>query len=462
MSLAAHPHSASHPVLRPLLSAETLAARTAELGLTIARDYRDHDLTLVGVLKGSFMWFADLSRAIYAGQRALGLDGGSVTCEFLSLQSYGDETTTSGVVQITADLTRPVEGRDVLIVEDIVDTGLTMSYLFDNLATRRPASIKLCALLHKPARTLKPVHIDYLGFTIDDLFVVGYGLDYAQRYPISPYSKRSSINTVHHRVVVVTLCLLHLFAMAKAQPPAKANGGAVKPKPKKPERVAPPPPSAYEVLFTFDDGPRLDTTPKVLDTLDQYGIKAVFFVNGVRFAGKGHERARELMRETVRRGHIIGNHTIHHYFLCGKRGPDIAEREITENAALITEAIGEPPKLFRTPYGSHCASLSATLQRLNIHPIGWNVDPQDWKLQDANRIYDFMVQALRTLRRPRSILLFHDVQPATVEMLPRLLKWIAEENKTRREQKQPEIKIIDYSYLLSTNPPGAAAPSLPG
>jgi hypothetical protein len=79
-----------------------------------------------------------------------------------------------------------------------------------------------------------------------------------------------------------------------------------------------------------------------------------------------------------------------------------------------------------------------------------------------NRIYDFMVQALRTLRRPRSILLFHDVQPATVEMLPRLLKWISEENKTRRAQKQPEIKIIDYSYLLSTNPPGAAAPSLPG
>jgi hypoxanthine phosphoribosyltransferase len=91
------------------------------------------------------------------------------------------------VVQITADLTRPVEGRDVLIVEDIVDTGLTMSYLFDNLATRHPASIKLCALLHKPARTVKPVRIDYLGFTIDDLFVVGYGLDYAQRYRHVPH-----------------------------------------------------------------------------------------------------------------------------------------------------------------------------------------------------------------------------------------------------------------------------------
>jgi hypoxanthine phosphoribosyltransferase len=175
------------PKLRPLLSPEAIAARTAELGAIIARDYQDRDLTLVGVLKGSFMWFADLSRQIYLAQKALGLCGGSVTCEFLSLQSYGDETTTSGVVQITADLTRPVEGRHVLIVEDIVDTGLTMTYLLENLATRRPASIKLCSLLHKPARTQKPVPIDYLGFTIEDLFVVGYGLDYAQRYRNLPY-----------------------------------------------------------------------------------------------------------------------------------------------------------------------------------------------------------------------------------------------------------------------------------
>jgi hypoxanthine phosphoribosyltransferase len=175
------------PKLTQLLSPETIAARTAELGAQIASEYRDRDLTLVGVLKGSFMWFADLSRQIFLAQRELGLSGGSVTCEFLSLQSYGDETTTSGVVQITADLTRPVEGRHVLIVEDIVDTGLTMTYLLENLATRRPASVKLCTLLHKPARTQKPVPIDYLGFTIEDLFVVGYGLDYAQRYRNLPY-----------------------------------------------------------------------------------------------------------------------------------------------------------------------------------------------------------------------------------------------------------------------------------
>lgn len=235
-------------------------------------------------------------------------------------------------------------------------------------------------------------------------------------------------------------------------------------KPKPVKAPPPPPPAAYEVLFTFDDGPRPDTTPKVLDTLDQFGVKAVFFVNGVRFAGKGRgpEHAREIMRDAVKRGHIIGNHTIHHYFLCGKRGPVVGEREITENADLIKDAIGQPPQLFRTPFGSHCPSLAATLKKLNIHPIGWDVDPQDWKLQDENLIYDFMVQALKTLHRPRSILLFHDIQPATVAMLPRLLKWIADENILRKSSHKPEIKIIDYQYLLATNPPGLMAPSRPG
>jgi peptidoglycan/xylan/chitin deacetylase (PgdA/CDA1 family) len=259
-------------------------------------------------------------------------------------------------------------------------------------------------------------------------------------------------------------------AAAKAAPPKGTTAKAAAPSPgkqavKPPAKKPPPPePAAYEVLFTFDDGPRYETTPKVLDTLDQYGVKSVFFVNGVRFMGKGKgpERARELLRETVRRGHLIGNHTVHHFFLCGKRGPTIAEREITENASLIQEAIGKPPDLFRTPFGSRCASLSETLKRLNIHPIGWDVDPQDWKLQDADRIYEFMTNALRNLRRPRSILLFHDIHQSTVDMLPRLLKWIAEENAQRKAAKRPPIQIIDYNYLLATNPPGAAAPSGPG
>lgn len=175
------------PRLRELISRETIAVRNAELGQRIALDYRDRDLVLIGVLKGSFVFVADLAREIQSAQQRLGIPWNTVSCEFLGLESYGELTSTSGVVKITADLTRPIEGRHVLVVEDIVDTGLTMSYLLDNLATRHPASIKICALLHKPSRTITQVPIDYLGFTVDDLFVIGYGLDFQQRYRNLPY-----------------------------------------------------------------------------------------------------------------------------------------------------------------------------------------------------------------------------------------------------------------------------------
>ncbi|HNN95826.1 MAG TPA: phosphoribosyltransferase family protein, partial [Pseudomonadota bacterium] len=121
--------SSKTPVLTTLFSAEQIAARIAELGEQIARDYDGKDVTLLGVLKGSFVFYADLARQVFLAQKRLGLRVGTVNTEFLAVQSYGDATTTSGVVQITADLTRPVEGRHLLIVEDIVDTGLTMRYL---------------------------------------------------------------------------------------------------------------------------------------------------------------------------------------------------------------------------------------------------------------------------------------------------------------------------------------------
>ena len=273
----------------------------------------------------------------------------------------------------------------------------------------------------------------------------------------------------HRRVRLSLLCvaifsfLLGQKALA-AQIPAKVN-----PKSKAktataavPKKNAPPPsakpavpkPSAYELLLTFDDGPRVDMTPKVLDTLDQFGIKSVFFVNGVRFMGKGaqNEKARELLKETLKRGHIVGNHTVHHYFLCGKRGPVVGEREILDNAKLIQDATGVPPPLFRTPFGSHCASLSATLHKLGIRPIGWDIDPQDWKLQDAEKILAFMKTELSRIRRARSIVLFHDVQPATVEMLPKLLKWIADENDARKAKGEPPFKYANGNYLLSAPP----------
>jgi len=163
--------------VRPVIEADRIAARVRELGAEIAEAHRGHDVVLVPVLKGSFVFAADLARAIDL----------PLSVDFLGLRSYGHGTESSGVVQITSDLTHLVEDKDVIVVEDIVDTGLTMAYLLENLGTRRPRSVKLAALLHKPARTRVKVTIDYLGFTIEDVFVVGYGLDHAERYRNLPF-----------------------------------------------------------------------------------------------------------------------------------------------------------------------------------------------------------------------------------------------------------------------------------
>lgn len=158
-------------------STEDIAARVRELGAEITREYKDSALVLVCVLKGSFVFAADLARAIDLPLRI----------DFLGVRSYGEGTESSGVVQITQDLSRPIANEDVLIVEDIVDTGLTIAHLMDLLRTRQPRSVKVCALLHKPARARVAVKIDYLGFTIEDRFVVGYGLDFGERYRNLPY-----------------------------------------------------------------------------------------------------------------------------------------------------------------------------------------------------------------------------------------------------------------------------------
>ena len=162
-----------------LFDAETLAARVRTLGARITRDYgaQERELVLVGVLKASFVFAADLARCIDL----------PLTIDFLGVRSYGDSTRTSGVVQITSDLSQPIEGKDVLLIEDIVDTGLTLQFLLDYLKARKPSSLILAALLHKGSRTRVPVTIDYLGFEVDDVFVVGYGLDHAQRYRNLPY-----------------------------------------------------------------------------------------------------------------------------------------------------------------------------------------------------------------------------------------------------------------------------------
>lgn len=163
--------------IKTLIDEATIQARVRELGAKITQDYAGKEVVLVPVLKGSFIFAADLARAIDL----------PVSIDFFGCRSYGDGTESSGVVQITYDLTKPIENKHVIIIEDIVDTGLTMQYLLENLTTRKPASLKLCSLLHKPARTRVPVTIDYLGFTIEDVFVIGYGLDYGEKLRNVPF-----------------------------------------------------------------------------------------------------------------------------------------------------------------------------------------------------------------------------------------------------------------------------------
>jgi hypoxanthine phosphoribosyltransferase len=164
--------------LEVLIEADRIASRVGELGQEIRAWYpMDATITVVGVLKGSFVFMADLVRAIDL----------PMACDFLGVRSYGDETESSGVVEITHDLSKPVADKDVLIVEDIVDTGLTMEYLLEFLRGRGPHSVRVCSLLHKPDRARVQVPIDFVGFTIPNRFVVGYGLDHAQKHRNLPF-----------------------------------------------------------------------------------------------------------------------------------------------------------------------------------------------------------------------------------------------------------------------------------
>ena len=160
-----------------LLSGEQIHARVAELGAELARDYAGRDPVLVSVLKGSIIFLADLVRET---QIPLAID-------LMEVSSYGASTESSGQVRILKDLSSSIEGRNVLVVEDIIDTGLTLNYLLRYLHDKGPASISICCLLDKPARRLAPIEINYRGFTIADRFVVGYGLDYDERFRNLPY-----------------------------------------------------------------------------------------------------------------------------------------------------------------------------------------------------------------------------------------------------------------------------------
>ena len=162
---------------RPIVTQEQMRSRIRELGRQISADYADKDLVLVGVLKGAYAFFADLARAIRIPVRV----------DFIIVTSYGTQTKTSGKVKLVTELTEKIKNRDVLLVEDIVDSGLTIQYLTKALAKQKPRSIKVCTLLSKPERRVVDVPLQYIGFRIPDQYVVGYGLDYQQQYRNLPY-----------------------------------------------------------------------------------------------------------------------------------------------------------------------------------------------------------------------------------------------------------------------------------
>lgn len=163
--------------IKVMFSEEEVAKKIKELGDKISEDYAGKELHLICVLKGSVFFVCELAKNITI----------PVTIDFMSVSSYGDGTSSSGVVKIAKDLDEALEGKEVLVVEDIVDTGRTLSYLLEILEKRKPGSMKLCTLLDKPSRRVVDVNVDYTGFQIPDEFVVGYGLDYAQKYRNLPY-----------------------------------------------------------------------------------------------------------------------------------------------------------------------------------------------------------------------------------------------------------------------------------
>ena len=160
-----------------MITEQEIKQRAKEIGQKITEDHIDDDVILIGILRGAIMWMTDLMRHI-------DLD---IMIDFMACSSYGSSTKSSGVVKINKDLDEDIEGKSVIIVEDIIDSGVTLKYLKEYLVNRKPKSVQVCALLDKPEGRRAPVEGDYIGFTVDDRFIVGYGLDYDQRYRQLPY-----------------------------------------------------------------------------------------------------------------------------------------------------------------------------------------------------------------------------------------------------------------------------------
>lgn len=223
------------------------------------------------------------------------------------------------------------------------------------------------------------------------------------------------------------------------------------PEPSSGHRVRPNLMPARELLLTFDDGPELETTPLILEELDRRGLKAIFFVTGRHLVGhkSGAHARRELVRTIAAHGHMVANHTLTHQNLC--RMPGLIDEEVDGNQEIITAATGIRPVLFRAPYGSVCGRLARALEARDLVQVGWNIDPQEWRGEDAEDIVDYVLDKLRRLPG-RGILLLHDTHPQAARALPRILDFIDEENRRASLGLARPIQIVDYTVFLPRKP----------
>jgi peptidoglycan-N-acetylglucosamine deacetylase len=210
-----------------------------------------------------------------------------------------------------------------------------------------------------------------------------------------------------------------------------------------------------ELLLSFDDGPDLRGTPLILEELDRRGLRAIFFVTGWRLTGQRPEdiARRDLVRKLAAHGHLVANHTMNHHDLC--QNPSEQAAEIDTNTELIAQTTGVRPLLFRSPYGAFCHTLEAALTTRELPDIGWNIDPQDWKSDNEDAVFAYLTNKLEHLQG-RGILLLHDTHLASVHALPRVLDWLARENRRDAQAGRPPVNVIDYTAVL---PRRSIAPS---
>ena len=211
-----------------------------------------------------------------------------------------------------------------------------------------------------------------------------------------------------------------------------------------------------EILFTFDDGPSPTTTPKILDILAKYRIHAVFFMVG-EMVDSGNKKVPAIVARILREGHVIANHTMHHKDLCRVKQVETAAADIDDGEAAIEAVAGIKLGWFRTPYGARCKRVEDLLAERGLTHFHWDLDPQEWKHNDAKKAFDYVTGSLAR-SSDRNVLLMHDIKTATVKALPEILDWIAAENARRAESRKRPIRIVQAPmYAAQQLPTGFAA-----